>query len=177
MSKKTIIIIVAAVVLLGIAYSMGSSNSASGSGSTVSQPVQTQQAVQTQPAQQVTQQQQPLQQVAQPQSVPQKSEPDYMEITPTKLFAAFEDNEAAANMKYNGNLIQITGTISDIGTDILGDPYLSFETDLLQGVTCYFKKYDMEEIAQVKKGQKVTVRGTCDGKLVYVLLKNCELVK
>lgn len=170
MSKKTIIIIVAAVVLLGIAYSMGSSNSASGSGSTVSQPVQ-QSSQSQQPVQQ------PVQQVAQTQNEPQRSEPDYIEITPAKLFAAFEDNEAAANMKYKGKLIQVTGTINDIGTDILGDPYITFETDILKGVNCYFTKSSMEEIAQVRKGQKVTVRGICDGKLVYVLLKKCELVK
>jgi len=170
MNKKTIVGIIAAVIIIGIVYSIGSSDSGSGYSSNASQPVQ-QSSQSQQPVQQ------PVQQVAQTQNEPQRSELDYIEITPAKLFAAFEDNEAAANMKYKGKLIQVTGTINNIGTDILGDPYITFETDILKGVNCYFTKSSMEEIAQVRKGQKVTVRGICDGKLVYVLLKKSELVK
>ena len=88
------------------------------------------------------------------------------------LYNAFSDNEIAADEKYKGKIIQVSGSIRDIGKDLMDDAYITLVGDEFFGdVQCFFP--DKTDLVDVKKGQRVTVIGYCDGLFLNVLLKNC----
>lgn len=92
------------------------------------------------------------------------------ELTASQLFSAYEDNEVAADNAYKGKWIKVSGTVESIGKDILDDPYIAFKTgDLAFSVQVYFD--DASKLGSIKKGQRLTVIGKCDGKLGNVFVK------
>jgi len=98
-----------------------------------------------------------------------------IEITAEELYKAFDENEIAAERKYNGKLLKITGYISDIGEDILGKPYLLLtgggEYELC-GVQCIFPygENSLDLLAELKKGDLVKLTGEYSGYLVNVIV-------
>ena len=88
------------------------------------------------------------------------------------LLSDYDANEIAADRQWKGKPVELTmATITDIGTDILGRPYLL----LGGGVQAVFPRSGENEVARVRKGQYVTVRCRVQGKLIYVILQNCNL--
>jgi hypothetical protein len=101
----------------------------------------------------------------------QELEPVAM-ISALKLSQAYDDNPIAADSRFKGNRVIVTGRIDHMGRDILGSPYIVLEND----VQCGFSKADEAIVAGFKKGQKVAITGTVRGLiLVGVYVKNCEL--
>ena len=95
----------------------------------------------------------------------------YTDITAEALAAEFEANEVRAESKYRGEKYRVSGTITDIGKEILGKPYLIIDNK----VRAVFEKGAEAAIARYDKGMQVT--GNCEvgGKLVYVILQDCSL--
>ena len=95
----------------------------------------------------------------------------YTDITAEALAAEFEANEVRAESKYRGEKYRVSGTITDIGKEILGKPYLIIDNK----VRAVFEKGAEAAIARYDKGMQVT--GNCEvgGKLVYVILRDCSL--
>ncbi len=99
------------------------------------------------------------------------------------LFKDYKDNPINADKKYKDKKFVLTGTISDIDRDIGQSPYITFDVD--SDITA--KDYgniklsfsDDDAVASLKKGQKVTVVGTCDGTFTSTLLtfSDCKIVK
>ena len=88
------------------------------------------------------------------------------------LYKEYSNNEIAADDKYKEKIIQVNGTIRDIGNDLMDDAYITLIGDEFFGdVQCFFP--DKSNLIDVKKGQRVTVVGYCDGLFLNVLLKNC----
>ena len=50
--------------------------------------------------------------------------PVTIDITATDLHAAYTANEIAADQKYKGKTLRVSGEIADIGKDILATPYV-----------------------------------------------------
>lgn len=99
-------------------------------------------------------------------------------ITAEDLFAAYDTNEVAADNKYKGKELKITGTIKDIGKDILDDTYITLDTgNLIYSVQCYFKNSQLDAVAELAKNQTVTLVGKCDGQSMNVILKNCVIIE
>lgn len=72
----------------------------------------------------------------------------------------------------------ISGTIEDIGKDILGAPYLTLQsgaTDSLGAVQAVFPTEASGQLAMLKKGAFVSVVCTVDGLLMNVIVRNCRL--
>jgi hypothetical protein len=92
-----------------------------------------------------------------------------------QLVAYYDENEVKADQDLKGKIVYVQGTIGDIKKDIGNDIYVILKTDdLLRQVQCYF---DNEEIAaKLQKGQKVRFKGTCDGLMMNVQMKDCELL-
>ena len=62
----------------------------------------------------------------------------------------------------DGKIVAITGTIDDIGTNIYGQEYVTLNTGekySLTGVQCFFKNDQMDYVASLKKGDKITLYG------------------
>ncbi len=93
-----------------------------------------------------------------------------------QLYSEYDANEVAADTKYKGKVVIVTGTIQDIGKDILDDAYIVIGgRGFLDGVQCMFTKGEQSSVAQLSKGQQVRVKGEVAGKLGNVLVKKSIL--
>lgn len=108
--------------------------------------------------------------------------PAPIEISAVDLWKAYTDNEVNADNQYGDQLLAVTGTITDIGKDIVtGNPCVSLDSGSeysLYPVQCFFSAGDKnsEALAALKDGQEITVYGTCSGAPVAsVQLSDCYL--
>lgn len=102
---------------------------------------------------------------------------EVIEIDYRTLYDEYEENSIAADEKYKGKTLKITASIDDIGKDILDKPYAETEIDFLKNVRFYFKNTEESKLAQLNKGDTITVIGKCKGMLIQdVDLEKCELV-
>jgi hypothetical protein len=87
----------------------------------------------------------------------------------------FEANSIAADAKYKGKVIEVHGFIADIRT-VLGSPTVQLTDGFhILGVSCEFRRADKGQVMSLTKGREVTIRGTCGGKVLNVLLKKCSV--
>ncbi len=94
-------------------------------------------------------------------------------IEATVLANAFLENEQEANQKYLSKVLEVNGVVSEVTTNQDQKTVLLLESeDPLSGVQCTLK-----EAAEVQVGEKVTVKGFCNGFTTVVLLQDCILVK
>jgi hypothetical protein len=96
-------------------------------------------------------------------------------ITAEKLIADYEANEVAADGMYKNKLVIVTGTISRIGKDIVGSPYITLKGASFASVQCVFKDEDAAVLSAMVKGQQVNIAGRVSGNLMGVLLRECKL--
>jgi len=70
----------------------------------------------------------------------------------------------------------ISGTIQDIGKDVMDDAYIIIGgSGFLDGVQCFFTKGQESSVARLSKGQRVSVKGQVTGKMGNVLVHTCSL--
>ncbi len=92
------------------------------------------------------------------------------------LIHDFESNENKANKKYLEQIIQVTGTITEISnTKNKGIVTLSNE-DSLGSIMCHLSPLENKKIKALKKGQNITIKGLCTGYLMDVILIKCSIV-
>ena len=99
-------------------------------------------------------------------------------VTAPKLFAAYDANEVAADEIYKGKTLRVSGTIDAVGKDILDAMYVTLSSGRQYSITnvqCMFSDDHKNALAGLKKGQSVTLLGTCNGKFGNVLLKDCRI--
>ncbi len=98
-------------------------------------------------------------------------------ITALALARAYEDNEVAADGKYEGKVLVVSGTVESIDT-VFGTTSVTLKGKNMSivSVQCFFDDSHKGAIANLKKGQKITVQGTCDGKSLNVHLKDCAII-
>lgn len=98
-------------------------------------------------------------------------------VSAEELAKAFEDNEISANKQYKDKMLEITGTVYNIG-EMLGDTYIvlaSGEEFAITQTQCSFKDEDqINKVAELAKGDKVTVIGKCTGKSMNVGVNDCK---
>lgn len=107
---------------------------------------------------------------------------DIIKVNYETLHKEYMDNPIAADAKYKGKKLQLTGSVDNIDREIAGNTYITFHVGdkySFQDVRITFKKSEQSEVAKLKKGQKVTIKGECTGTLLSttVAMKNCEIVK
>lgn len=98
-------------------------------------------------------------------------------VTATKLSSDYQSNEVSADAKYKGNLVQVSGTIYNIGKDIMDNPYIELQNGPYDpfGVQCMFSQSDESKLANLSKGQTVTLLGTVSSKVINVLVEGCQI--
>jgi hypothetical protein len=98
-------------------------------------------------------------------------------ISAKKLYSAYDANEVGADMKYKGKFIEVNGYIADIGKDLMDDIYVTLETgEYFGSVQCFFSDDYATKAAQLSKGQKITIKGMCDGLMMNVLMRGCIIL-
>ena len=105
-----------------------------------------------------------------------REEPDYV-IDARTLFAEYDADEDAANQKYLGKTIEVSGDINHI--DKTTDPVtISLEAGAVMGnLVCELSKTVEVDVTGIEEGEKITIKGSCSGKLLDVILVNCIIVE
>ncbi len=112
-----------------------------------------------------------------------KTTPDVAGITPEytltadELTQAFNSDEQKATKKYAGEVIEVSGQISEkTANDTSMTFILTGGEDPASGVRCSFSPNALEQAKKYGVGDQVQVKGKCTGKLFEVVLINCYLV-
>ena len=85
-------------------------------------------------------------------------------VTASEIARAYSENTVAADQQFKGKKFKVTGTVDDISTDIMGDPYVTLRGGVNQFMEPQFSfdKSASDQLASLKKGAKVTL--VCTGK-------------
>mgnify|MGYP003415870741 FL=1 len=86
------------------------------------------------------------------------------EFTANDIAKSYNENTVAADQKFKDKKFKVIGTVADISTDLLGDPYVTLRGGVNQFMEPQFgfEKSDSAQLAKLKKGSKVTL--ICTGK-------------
>lgn len=97
-------------------------------------------------------------------------------ISPDNLYKEYLDNPLAADEKFKGKILKVTGNISSINKEKDGRAFTMFDTKYINGyIFCYYPESESEKIAKLKPGDYRTVEGKCIGMQVGVVLEDCEV--
>ncbi len=105
--------------------------------------------------------------------------PDYV-LEASVLYEEFAQNEAAANKKYVNKILEVSGMLAGKQTNNNGSTSL-FLLDDLMGINCSldsaYSTLEKEAVKSLKTGEKIIIKGKCNGMLTDVQLSSCILVK
>lgn len=104
---------------------------------------------------------------------------DMITIRSNQLFSEYEANDIAADKRYKGQVLQVTGSVGNISRDILDTIYVTLKTGDFKifSIQCFFADSFEDEAADLSPNQFLTIRGRCDGKFGNVILKDCIIVR
>lgn len=104
--------------------------------------------------------------------------PAAIKVTATELMQAYVDNKVKADDTYKDKTVEVSGTISDIGKDLMDNPYVALKTkEMIYTVQVYFTDEENKKLGDLKKGQAIKATGKCTGALGNVMVKEAVLGK
>jgi hypothetical protein len=90
---------------------------------------------------------------------PVKSPDGVYSLGAVRLWRDYEENEVAADTRYKGQRLRVTGTVVNIERDYEGRPVLHlFGGNAIFPTVARLNKADLPAVAQLKKGDQVVVR-------------------
>ncbi|MBC8047173.1 MAG: hypothetical protein H7Y00_10285 [Fimbriimonadaceae bacterium] len=99
-------------------------------------------------------------------------------INAPDLTKAFSEDEDAANALYLDKAIAVSGTIKSVDKDESGNYTIQLAGESeLSNVSCQMDERHNNEAANLHTGEKITVKGTCTGVLMDVVLIRCAVDK
>ncbi len=99
---------------------------------------------------------------------------DY-EVTASQLYASYDGNEVAADEKYKGKKLAVTGIVGNISKGIFDEAIVSLEIGFLQNINCDFGD-NTKAVSRLSKGDRITIIGKCEGFILsQVILGDCEV--
>ncbi len=104
------------------------------------------------------------------------NEKSVMTVSAVEIASAFENNEVAAEEKYNEKIITVTGVVSSINKDILNEITVELEIPTMTLFRCHFSDDQKELVAGLATGQQIKFKGKFE-KNIYLDLKGCSFVK
>jgi hypothetical protein len=97
-------------------------------------------------------------------------------LTAEELHDAYTENGVAADERYRGRLLRVSGAVESINRDIVDRPYVMLHTRRGMGVQCFFPQGRSSSISSLRRGDDVVIRGRGNGNLAtMVFLKDCSL--
>lgn len=97
-------------------------------------------------------------------------------LTVSQLVEAFVEDETEANALYLDKVVEVSGLLKELIHNeggmvlLLGDPAQP------TGISCYLQKDQIEAFQQLKRGDRIQVKGICTGMLLDVVLDKCVIV-
>jgi hypothetical protein len=104
-------------------------------------------------------------------------------VTAADLLREFDEDPRAADRRYLGKWLEVSGVVERVGTDADDVPFALVHAGDAAAplkIECLFDLADERDERQVKRlkpGQPVTVRGEYGGRVSNVQLRECELVE
>ncbi len=98
-------------------------------------------------------------------------------VTSKALAKDYDENELAADEKYKGKQLLVSGKVANIA-ETMGNVTVTLEGhERLKDVMCSFIESEKGNVAKLKKRQQVTLIGTGDGSTagLYVGLTKCRV--
>ena len=94
------------------------------------------------------------------------------------LFRQFENDEAEANKKYLGKIIEVQGKVRDLSIGDSGElnMVLASESEMF-GINCGLSKLSQDKYKNYKVGDSIILKGECTGVSMDVVLTRCVIVK
>ncbi|MGV3617908.1 MAG: OB-fold protein [Fimbriimonas sp.] len=99
-------------------------------------------------------------------------------VTAGGVVRAYEENEVAANQSFRGQRWRVQGMVAEVGHDLADSPYVILSpNDGTQGkVQFTFDSSDQASLAVLRKGEVVTIEGSCEGRpLGQILFADSKL--
>jgi hypothetical protein len=99
-------------------------------------------------------------------------------ISVDSIVAAYASAEDAANKKYLGKTIQVSGIIAEVNNqqDTLLNIVLG-NAENMNNVSCLLDKKQLENLKYCTVGKFISIKGICTGFLADVELNRCVIVK
>lgn len=97
-------------------------------------------------------------------------------LSAPEIVAEYRANEVAADQKYKGQIISVTGVITKIGKDIMDSPYVTLDggdPDSFRSAQLYF--VDSSALSTLSKGERLQAKCRCDGLSINVQLTRCVI--
>lgn len=92
-----------------------------------------------------------------------KVRPD-VTVATAAIISEYEANEAVANGKYLGKVVEVTGTVKEVNKDDSGYyTVVLSDTGSLSAVRCSMDTTHQQDAAQLATGSSAIVRGACTG--------------
>jgi hypothetical protein len=104
-------------------------------------------------------------------------------VSAADLLKEFQDDAEAADEKYAGKYLELSGVVERNGRGRFDTPFVVVYAGDEQAklrIECFFDALMPQDEALVKrlrKGQKITVGGEYDGQVTNIQLRDCVLVK
>jgi len=102
-------------------------------------------------------------------------EPGVICVTAEQLCDDYSKNDIAADAKYKGKTLDVSGKIKEIDRGFTGGAFITLDCGLVTRVWCYFDKAHESEMTQVVEGDYVVVRGEGAGEALLDLLDQPKL--
>ena len=106
------------------------------------------------------------------------SKPD-VSVQAKKILKEFEENEAAADGKYKGKTLEVSGVVDKVDTEFLDEDQYSVQIGGggdFELITVNCNDQSSGDVSKIKKGQKITVIGAFDdGGDLGVELADCTI--
>ncbi|TFW32921.1 OB-fold protein [Massilia horti] len=102
------------------------------------------------------------------------------DVTAHDIAVAYNENTVAADEQYKDKEFKVTGTVSDINTDLFGRPFLTLRGGVNEFMEPQFAfdKSAGSQLAKLKKGSRVTMTCTGRGDIAKVAMADdCTLVE
>jgi hypothetical protein len=98
-----------------------------------------------------------------------------LSISSKELVNAYIINEGKSDILYAGKIIEVTGFIKEISFINNRNTIILNSNNETFGVICDLNKNQEDKIKQLKKDQKIRLKGICKGFLKDVILLNCSI--
>jgi hypothetical protein len=98
-------------------------------------------------------------------------------ISAYDLAKEYETNQTGSDKKFIDRVIKVTGEISEISTDQNNSiVFILRNKESSTGILCTFNEKATKKATRFKKGDTVSIKGTCSGMLFEVVLNKCIIV-